>query len=411
MLRALISFLLLFSFSFAITRNQVIKLAEERASKIKLSKKDLQFVEAQIKEVMSNVYPHLEINGIYSRYDPNYITGFSLKNQYKASISLKQTIFDKSVFESIKIAKLNRKLQKLILKQVKNEVVYTALTLYEDILYKKEILKIKQETLNYWKKQLEFTKESYKQGLINKFEYLRTKAQYENAKSEVELAKINYEKSLINLEKFLLLDKKLDTTEKFSIFKEDIPPENSLKNNPNLKVILENAKIKQKEASFYTASLYPKLKFKASYEFYNTRDFPSLDETIRKGYVLSLSLNWQFFDGLNSKSKAMQSKISSAKEKIKYEEKLKNLEKDYKTAILDIKASKIQLKSVDENIKALQEALRLATQRYKYKVGSIIEVLEAQKNLEEAYINKLNIIYKHNIAVLTVKKLIGEFAK
>ncbi|RUM47658.1 MAG: hypothetical protein DSY47_06675 [Hydrogenothermus sp.] len=411
MLKLLISLLFIFSLSLAITREDVIKLAEERTSQIKLSKKDLELVEAQIKEVMSNIYPHLEINGIYTKYDPNYVTGFSLKSQYRASISLKQTIFDKSVFESIKIAKLNRKLQKLILKQVKNEVLYTALTLYEDILYKKNLLQIKQKTLNYWQKQLEFTEENYKQGFINKFEYLRTKAQYENAIAEVELARINYQKALVNLEKFLFINRKINPNDNIVIFKEGISSEEDLKNNPQLKVIEKTSKIKKEEARFYTSSLYPKLYFQASYEFYNTRDFPALNEVVRKGYVLNLSLNWQFFDGLNAKSKAIQSKINSTKEKIKYEEQLTNLEKDYETAVLDIKASKIQLKAINQNIKALEQALKLATERYKYKVGSIIEVLEAQKNLEEAYINRLNVIYQHNLAILTIKKLTGEFAK
>jgi len=411
MLKLLISLLFIFSLSLAITREDIIKLAEEKTSQIKLSKKDLEFIEAQIKEVMSNIYPHLEINGIYTRYDPNYITGFSLENQYKASVSLKQAIFDKSVFESIKIAKLNRELQKLILKQVKNEIIYTALTLYEDILYKKNLLQIKQKTLKYWQKQLELIEENYKQGFINKFEYLRTKAQYENAIAEVELAKINYQKALVNLKKFLFINKNINPNDNITIFKEEITTEKNLKNNPHLKVIEKTSKIKKEEAKFYTSSLYPKLYFQASYELYNTRDFPALNEVVRKGYVLNLSLNRQFFDGLNAKSKAIQSQISSAKEKIKYEEQLANLEKDYETAVLDIKASKIQLKAINQNIKALKQALKLATERYKYKVGSIIEVLEAQKNLEEAYINKLNVIYQHNLAILTIKKITGEFAK
>lgn len=262
MLKLLISLLFIFSLSLAITREDVIKLAEERTSQIKLSKKDLELVEAQI---------------------------------------------------------------------------------YEDILYKKNLLQIKQKTLNYWQKQLEFTEENYKQGFINRFEYLRTKAQYENVIAEVELAKINYQKALVNLKKFLFINRKITLNGNIAIFKEKISSEENLKNNPHLKVIEKTSKIKKEEAKFYTSSLYPKLYFQASYEFYNTRDFPALNEVVRKGYILNLSLNWQFFDGLNAKSKAIQSKINSTKEKIKYEEQLLNLEKDYETAVLDIKAPKIQL--------------------------------------------------------------------
>jgi len=411
-LRLLISLLLFFfTLSYAVTEEDIYKLSLERASDVKLSEQDIKMVEAQIKEVMSNMYPHLSINGIYTRYDPNYITGFSLKNQYRASVNLNQTIFDKAVFESIKIAKLNKKLQRLILKQVKQEVVYTALNLYQEALYRKKVFQIKQKTLKYWQKQFEFVKESYRAGLKNRFEYLRTKSQLENAKVEVELSKSEYQKSVIRLKRFLFLKEDLKIQEELLPKPQPEVSINQVAKNAELAVIKENITIKEKEATFYTASLYPKLKFKASYEFYNTRDFPSLDEVVRKGYVLSLSLDWNIYDGSNANSKAIQSKITSTKEKIKYKDRLNQLKREFEETLLDLTIIKKQLKVSQENIQAMKEALKLSTERFKYKVASLVELLEAQKNYEEAVLQKAQLIYRYNTAVLKLKKLTGELVK
>jgi len=76
--------------AYSITLEETLNIAEKNATKIKLSDKDIEKVEAQIKEAKSNIMPQASITGSYTRWDPNYITGFTPKNQYSAKAGLTQ---------------------------------------------------------------------------------------------------------------------------------------------------------------------------------------------------------------------------------------------------------------------------------------------------------------------------------
>jgi len=56
--------------AYSITLEE-LNIAEKNATKIKLSDKDIEKVEAQIKEAKSNILPQVSITGSYTRWDPN----------------------------------------------------------------------------------------------------------------------------------------------------------------------------------------------------------------------------------------------------------------------------------------------------------------------------------------------------
>ncbi len=394
--------------SYSLTQQDVIELAKKQATDVKLSIQDIKQVEAKIRQVKGELFPHIGLNAMFNRYDPNYITNFSLKNKYNASVYLNQKIFDKSIFESLKIARKNYLLKKAILKKVEQEVIYTALQIYQDILEKKEELKLKEDTLKYWQKNLILTQEKYKTGLISKYDYIRTKAQYETAKAEVINAKTNLENSIYQLIYFLKLKKTPVIKERLKLLNILVPKPENLKNNPQLKVLLLQKQISNLEGDFYTADLYPKLNLKLSYELYNTKDFPSLAEVVRKGYVATLSLNWNMYDGGKSLAKKVESKTKAAKFFIQYRDKVLYIKTEYKKQLQTLKFLKQQIKALNTNLQAAKEALNLSTERYKNGLASIIEVLEARKNFDTTKIKLLAVIKSYNIGLLYLKKLTGE---
>ncbi len=407
MKKIVFSLLLIFSFSQGLTLNQVIDIAIKNSLKIKISEEDLKKVYQQIREVKSNVYPKISINARYQKFDPNYITGLSLEDRYNASISLNQKLFDKTVFESLKVAKENIKLQKAIKQDTILKVVDTAKRLYVSVLYYKSVMEKKKESLKYWQKNYDFVESQFQVGLTPKYNLSRTKAQLELAKADFEKSKADYKKALIQLKRFLLLNKIDEPEEDFKIFEIKIPQENLLKNNTQLKIVEENIRIKEREKDFYSSSIWPTLNLQLSYETYRTRDFPSLQPTWRKGYVLTLSANWVLFDGFNRDSKVMQKEIEKIKEKLSYKDTLNNLKQKYETALVDLKSLITQEKAYEENIKASKEALEYATERYKHGVTNIIEVLDAERNYLNTQIQYLGIIYQINLKIFDLQLLTG----
>ncbi len=399
---------LAFTFANAITLDEVIQIAKERSLKIKITEKDLEKVYQTIREVKSNIYPHLTLEASYQKVDPNYITGLSLKNRYRASIKIKQKIFDKAVFESLKVARENIKLQQAIKEDTVVKVIDTAKRLYIASLYYKYIMQERKRSLEYWRKYFYFVENQFKIGLTNKYNYYRTKSQLKLAQAQYKKALYDYKKSLIQMKRFLFLKKIEEPEGKLKILSLDIPDENSLINNTELNVIAQTIKVKNREKFFYKASNWPKLNLNLSYETYNTRDFPSLKETWRKGYVITVSLNWNIFDGFKTQSKVMQSDLEKVKEELKYKDKLNQLREKYETDIEDLKALINQEEAYKDSVKSAQEALNLATEQYKYGLSSIIDVLDAEKNYRNNKINYATIIYQINLKIFDLQLLSGD---
>jgi outer membrane protein TolC len=399
--------LLITGFSKAITLNEVIDIAVKNSLQIKMTETDLKKVYEQIREVKSNIYPQISVNAAYQRFDKNYITGLSLQNRYNASINLNQKLFDKTVFESLKVAKENINLQKAIKEDTLLKVVDTAKRLYLSAVYYKAVMEKKEKSLKYWQENYEFVKSQFEAGLTQKYNLSRTKAQLELAKADYQQSVADYQKALIQLKRYLFLDKITEPEDSLLIYDTDIPQENLLKNNTQLKIIEENIKVKEKEKDFYAASIYPTLNLQLSYETYKTRDFPSLQPAWRKGYIITLSANWILFDGFNRDSKVMQTRLDEIKQKLSYKDTLNNLKQQYESDITDLKSLIFQSKAYEENIKASKEALDYATERYRHGLTNIIEVLDAEKNYLDTQIQYLSIIYQINLKIFDLQFLTG----
>ncbi len=408
MIRIIMLVLFITGISYAITLEEVIKLAEQKAIQIKLSELDLKKVQAQIKEVKSNLYPKLILTGNYSRIDRNLNTGFTLENQYRASIMIVQKIFDKTVFESLKYAKQSINLQKALQKEVKIKVIDTAKRLYYTVLLKKHIVSLKKQTLDYWEKNLEFTQEKFNVGLTNRFNLLRAKAQYNLAVSDYKQAVSDYKKSLIDLKRFLYLEQITSPQEELKkIPLENIKFSQVEKNNPQLNVYREKIKIAKKQIDVVKATNYPTLELQADYRTFNTIRFPELQEFWLKGYTISVNLNFVIYDGEQKKSKIIQSRIDKLKEELSLQDILENLKGQYEKILEDIKTTQARLKALKINLEASKEALNLSTERYKYGLTDIIEVLNTQKAYDEAYIQYILSLYNYNMKVLDLYLLAG----
>lgn len=391
---------------FAITYDEVISLAEKNATNIKLTEKDIEKVQAQIKEAYSNVYPQINLTGTYTRWDPNYISGFTPKNQYSAKLGLSQKIFDYQVFSLINVAKENLQLQQTIKEDVKQKVKDTARRLFLNSLYYKEIMKVKEENLKYWQENYKYVEEKYKAGLLTKYDFMRASSQLQTAIADYENSKANYEKSLYQLKKFLMVE---DITPPEGKLEKLTIPENIDKgNNTEIKVLLSQIKTAEKQVEYQKSVNYPSLSAFLNYQTNNQIKFPSNSEVWKKGYNLGLTLNWTIFDGMAKDSRILQAKVDKEKYEISLQDKIKEVETNIKQSQIDLDALKIQLQADEENLKVAKEALRLSTERFKASIANTLEVLESQSNYLNTQISYLTTLYQYNLKVFDLLNLSGK---
>lgn len=395
----------LFGLSYGITLEETVAIAEKNATNIKLSQMDILKTEAQIKEAKGNIMPSVLLTGTFTRWDPNYVLGFTPKNQYSAKLGLTQKIFDYQVFSLIKLAQTNKETQEAIREDIKQKVKDTARRLFLTALVNREVMNIKQENLKYWQENYRFVEGRYNAGLVAKYDFMRASSQLQSAIADYESAKANYEKSLEDLKRFLMVDE--ITQPEGSLQKLNFNFDENIENNTELRVLKEQIKLAHSQINYQKSANYPSLSAFLNYQTNNQRNFPAGNEIWGKGYNLGLSLNWQIFDGFIKDSRVLQSQIDKSKYQIQLEDKIKQIQTEISKAKLDLNSIETQIRAQEENLKTAKEALRLSTERFKAGITTTLEVLDSQTNYQNAQLSYIISIYNYNNRLLDILNLTG----
>lgn len=402
--------IIVINISYGFDLNDVVKLAKERATKVKLSKLELEKLNQQVRELKGNIYPNITASGQYTRWDKNYVFGFTPLNQYNFSINLNQNLFDYTVLESLKYAKKNKELQNFVIEDITNTIVETAKNIYLDVLLKKEAVNVKKENLDYWKNYFDFVKEKYQVGIVPKIEFVNAKSKFFLAKAQLKQAEAEYTTAIQSLKKLLLIDEEIKIEDSLKYKEIQIPeiPKNLENVNSTLKLYSKKIEVAKQYIKVQKADYYPKLSFQASYLYNNYVKFPSQEEAFRGGYRLSLKADWNIYDGNKRKAKIMQAEIDKTKEEKNFQDKLIEIKTDIKTTLQNIEAAKYEIEAMEENLKASKENLELATERYKAGIGNQLEVLDAENSYQQARFNYLSSVYKYYRYINHLKRLLNQ---
>ncbi len=405
-------FLVLISLSWSLTLEEIKRLTVKNHIDSVNSSLELKKLEEKIKEVRAGILPTVIFSLTYTRWDTNYISSFVPADKYFANLRLEQKVFDRSVWEAIKLARHNRELQSFIREEVKQKLLAEVEKLYWAVLLKKEVLKEREESLIYWRNYFQLVKEKYETGIVPRYEFLRARAQLRKAKADLIKARSELKRSLNLLKSFLRISGDVELEGELRKIVLDVRDPFSVlfKKNPTLRVVRAKLKVAESRVSLSKVQYFPKLKFFFNYNFENIVDFEAgrLKEDFRHGYNLGLRLDMTLYDGGRRGSIVSQERIQKkqVQEELDFTEiKLRN---ELEILLMELKGAQEELLSREDSLLASREALKFATQRYTEGVGSQLELLEARRNYEQAKLALLSAIYNYNSIVIDIKKLLGE---
>lgn len=404
-------FLLITSLSFPLSLEEALRLAVERNVESIKSELDLKKVEERIREVRGSVLPTVTLSFTYTRWDKNYISSFIPENKYFANLNLNQSLFDKSVWSALKVARKSRELQNYVIEDVKAIIMGETEKLFWAVLLKREVLREKRESLRYWKSYFELVKEKYERGIIPKYEFLRARAQLRQAKADLIRAESDLKVSLNSLKSFLGLAGKVPVDGEFKKSPLSIEdPEVLLeKGNTTLKILRKTLEVRKANVELKRADYYPKLSLFFNYNFENIMDFEAgrLKEDYRHGYNFGLRFDFTLFDGSKRSARVMQERIEERKVREEIEFTLNKLKNELDSLMAQLKSAEEEIKAREDSLLAAEESLKFATERYREGVGSQVELLEARQNYEQAKLSLLSAIYNYNSVAADIKRLLG----
>jgi outer membrane protein len=407
--RVIILLLLVLGFAGAITLEQALELAKERVNQIRLSELDIKKAEEEIKRVRAGILPQVSFSYNYTYFGQDLALGTIPHNRQSAALQLNQTIFNKQVFELIKLANIQRELQSLIKEDVQRTLESQVKDLFYGLLYRKELIKLQEENVNYWEENYRVVSAKFSAGVVPKVELLRAQSQLEQARSQLEQARADYLRALEDFKALLRLEGNVEPEgtlelKEFSLKEEELLQALKEKNS-TLKVSKKSVELAQGTVELKRAQNLPTVNGFANYQLFTGKRSPIEDTEWLKGYSFGVSINYLIFDGFSRKAEISGAEIDLLKQR----ENLLQLEYDLRARLrgilLSINSLKTQIKAVQSSLEFAKEGLRLSTERYRLGVGSQLELLEARANYNNLLANYYLLLYQYNSSLAGLERL------
>ena len=408
-MRVIILLLLVLGFAGAITLEQALELARKRANQIRLSELDIKKAEEEIKRVRAGILPQVSVSYSYTHFGQDLALGFTPRNRQSAVLQLNQTIFNKQVLELIKLANIQRELQSLIKEDVQRTMQSQVKDLFYGLLYRKELVKLQEENLDYWEENYRVVSAKFSAGVVPKVELLRAQSQLEQARSQLEQARADYLRALENFKALLKLEGNVEPEGALELKEFDLKEEELLQalkeKNSTLRVSKKAVELAQGTVELKRAQNLPTVNGFANYQLFTGKRSPVGDTELLKGYSFGVSINYLIFDGFSRKAEISVAEIDLLKQR----ENLLQLEYDLRarlrSTLLSINSLRAQIRAVQSSLEFAREGLRLSTERYRLGVGSQLEVLEARTNYNNLLANYYLLLYQYNSSLAGLERL------
>ncbi len=394
-----------------LTLEKAISIALNKNTDVIKTKNNLVTNEAQVKSAYGDLLPDFRLGGSWSwtRINDDDLAVYRTETRnWVLSAGGNIVLFDGlSNLANIDQKKNDLESAENLFEKLKQDIIYQTTELYYNVLNARELVKVRQDNLKFNKKLYEDIVERNKVGSVPIADVYTQQVQFGNAQLALIQAQNDYENAKSILLNFLALDILEDYRLEDPIReKQKVELDSYIREFQNIEsmvnVALKNRKdYLGKKLSLASAEngltiaqsgLFPNLS--GNYNF-STRASSPDDLFTRREWSLGLSLNIPIFSNWNTEAQIQFAKIKIENTK----EDLNALERQIKIEIkqgyLDLVAAKKRLDVSTANVKAAEENRKINQERYNLGSGTILDVLQSDKDYTQAQSDKINALYEY----------------
>lgn len=343
-------------------------------------------------------------------------TNGSESKSYNASLNLNYTLFDgfgrKYNYNKLKES---YNLSELEAQTVIENSLLQLFSVYYEVARLTDNTAIIQESLNISKNRLERSQYSYEYGQSTKLDVL-------NAEVDVNNDSINY----INSQRLLANSKRdlnlilgrnvtteftVDTNIEFNmVFELQSLLTKAKQYNIEMQKVSKNIELSDFDIKINKSGYIPSVTLNSSYGFNksdNDASFTYADQ-LSNGINAGLSLNWNIFDGGNTKTRLQNAKIVADNLQIQKEEIVNELERDVANALEIYNNSLFILAAEEKNVETNKRNFERTQEQFNLGQITTIEFRQAQVNLLNAKSNLYIAKFDAKNAELRLLQLTGD---
>ena len=409
-----------------------LRIAHDNNPTIKIAELEIQRVDYSRKEAIGSLLPNLNAGGQYTDNVMKQVMFLSesfatlmggqkymevgYKNSFVGSISSQLPIVNFTLWQSIKnkqndmdmIIEKSRASKIEMTKQVKDA--------YYTVLLTKSSLKVLQQSHTNALETLKNIENSYKQGVVSEYDYIRAQVNVNNLNPALINAKNGVELSMMNLIMILSLP-----AEQVIVIKEDLENFNDniniiseigkrsmIETNSDLKILDYNIIGLKNQLKLINTQHLPMLSATGSY-IYQTQaeDFKFKDYTWIGSASVGLQLTVPIFSGMTKVNQAKQVELSIKSLEIQRDYAKDGINLQVKSATNMMKAAKEQLAVNKDAIKQAERGYEIAKVRYQVGSGTILELNDSELSLTQSKLNYQQSLFNFLSAQANFEKVMG----
>jgi len=349
-----------------------------------------------------------------SKYLPmdNKLQTFAQANNFQTDLTLTQVLFNSAVFEGIGASQIYYDLAKSELSNQVSKTVLSVKKSFYNVLIAKEVLKITQASFTNADDNFNNVKALYKEGMVSEFDRLQAEVRVENIRP----ALLQVENLLVNALNAFKITLGINQNDSIDVAGEFVykPFENidesalideALSANYDLKSLDLKKQVDKAFIQLDVAEYWPSLATFGNYTYAGSSD--NWDYQNYSSFTVGLNLSINLWKGNRTKNKVEQSTISYKQTEEQY-----LLLKDYttinvKSKILELKRVQSLLDVQSRTIEVAERAYNIAKIRYSEGAGSQLELQNADEDLRQARLNRVQSVHSYLIAVFELEQILG----
>lgn len=419
-----------------LTLEKAIGIALHKNSQLLISTSQIEGYESSVQAAYGNFLPSLGLNAgwDWSRSDvkgvgtvvingipvPRVSTTSTSRN-YRGSVYTDWTLFD-GLANFAQLSKTENELQsaQYSLERVKQDIVFQTMSLYYDVVYAEQLLRVKKADLKWNEKNLETIKERNRLGAAT----LADVYQQEVAKGNAELELIKTENQLEISKKDLLFYLGEDILQEF-VFSDTLTSAETEILNSDLLNDYENitelvTQALNKRFDYQSAVLnfesskegvtiaesghWPSLTANGNYSLY-TDNLSTIDQSKTLGF--GLSLNIPLFSGWSVTNRVQLAEVQSKISEVEKSDLERDIKRQIKTTFLNLQAAQKGLGVSEKNIAAARENLKIEEEKYALGSGKLLDVLIVNSRYTDALTSLLNAQFAYIVLSQQMRYYLG----
>lgn len=306
------------------------------------------------------------------------------------------------------------------LERLKQDIVFQTMSLYYEIVYTEQLLRVKEDNLKWNEKNLETIKERNRLGAAT----LADVYQQEVAKGNAELELIRTENDLQTSKKDLLFYLGIDVLEEY-VFSDSLTSAeiqilntNLLEDYKDISELVEqalNQRLDYKSAMLNLQSAksgvtiaesghWPSLSATGDY-FWSGNSLSEVDKN--KNLQVGLGLNIPIFYGWSVSNRVQLAEVQSKISEIEVSDLERDIKRQIQTNYLNLQAAQKALLVSENNISAARENLKIEEEKYALGSGKLLDVLIVNSRYTTALTDLLNAQFAYIVLSQQLRYYIG----